>query len=88
MQIPQLASLFEPAVKMAAPALTAAAVPITKAVEEADNKEALGNRQNLPMTKEVASGTHRRHTSRTACAVPTAKATSPASASTCVPARG
>ncbi len=58
-QIPQLAILFEPAETVAAtagPKPMAAATSITKAVEEEDNKNALGNKQSLPMTKEVASG--------------------------------
>ena len=56
-QIPQQASLFEPAANVAAPgAPTTAAGPITKMVEEAEGKESLGNKQSLPMTKEVASG--------------------------------
>ena len=58
-QIPQLASLFEPAGKVVAPAApqsAAAAMTITRAVEDEESKSALGNKQSLPMTKEVASG--------------------------------
>jgi iron complex outermembrane receptor protein len=55
-QIPQLASLFEPADKVAAPRPAAAGPTITKAVEEEESRSALGNKQSLPMTKEVASG--------------------------------
>src|SRR5262249_35446716 len=55
-QIPDLASLFQPAGKVAAAAPSATAAPITKVVEEEESKSALGGKQSLPMTKEVATG--------------------------------
>lgn len=57
-QIPNLAGLFVPAATSPVSsegALGETARPIVKIVEEQEDKEALGNKQSLPMTKEVVS---------------------------------